>query len=233
MKTILFAAALACAMPAFADARDGMATAEQAGFDAYLASPAYAARLGDLVTMAKPVFFAGCETLAQEKPGTIVLKPVHMGSDGAPKDGMWKSSVPVNGCGKGRIVNAFFLVGGDNKVHFLLTHPGTTMADPTLQRDTVMYVQMAAVGKSRDCKTRNIVNTRFVPVAAPSEDSKTGAALLQVVPTGPQLNEVWTVDACGKFLEVPVHYLKSMTGTTITASDAEVVEITPEQAAKP
>jgi hypothetical protein len=233
MKTILFLAALACAMPAFADARDGMAEAERAGFDAYLASPVYAARLADLVAKAKPLFFAGCETLAQEKTGTIVLTPVHMGTDGIPKDGKWKSSVLVNGCGKERIVNAFFVVGGDSKVHFILTYPGTTLADPTLQRDTVMYVLMAAMTKSMDCKKQTVINTRFVSFGEASEQSKTAAAIQQAVPAGGEMREVWAVDACGKFLEVTVRFLKNAAGTTISASNKDVVEITPEQAAKP
>lgn len=220
-------AALLFALPAFAQD-----AALPAAFQAYLDSPAYASRLSDLVAMAKKSHFPSCDALTTGPAAYKVLKPVRMGEDGVPKGGMWKASLLVQGCGKARIINAFFFVGKGHKVFFAQAIPGTTKGDFRLQSDTVRYVLMAASVHNKDCKTNAITNSRFERLEPANDTAKTGAALLGVQLAGRQWREAWTVASCGRFFEVSVRYLTDTTGTTINASSKDVVEISPEDAAK-
>jgi hypothetical protein len=229
ISTIL-AAAIAIGVPAMADDSDTMSPATVKAFAAYLESPSFAGRLADMVAMAKSSQFSGCDSVTTGAPSSIVVATVKMGPDGIPVDGVWKTSLYMDGCGTSRQTNAFFIVNNEKKIFFLLEVPGTSRGDFQLQKDTVMYVRMAAVQKSMDCKGTKIVNSRFDGTV--TDGPKPGVVLQQAMAQHIPWREIWTVDACGKFLEVGIDYSAGFPGTTIRASSQDVTEITAEQAAK-
>jgi hypothetical protein len=238
MKTLLLKSLL-CAVTGFfvlaatsyADPADEMSRSDTKGFNAYLASPAFDARQADFVKMAKGAFFKTCETVTLGERQVRLIKPVRIGDDGQPSDGVWKVSLSADGCGTARLLNAFFLAA-QKKVVFLLTYPGTTDADPVLQRDTVMYVLTAASlqGAKCDVKTSLIINTHYdgeeklSPAPGPAGD-KLGLANVQK-------NETWTAEVCGHFYAVKVKYVRNLLGTNISTSNKEVTEISAEEARK-
>jgi len=193
-----------------------------ASFDKYLSSPAFASRLSDALAMARKTHFASCESFKTAAPQILILPPVTMGDDGLPKSGQWKVSVAAEGCGKSRLMNVFFVVGKDNMVHFLLAAPGTTQGEFILQRDTVMYVMLATVKQTKDCKGAVITDTRFDAVD-PLPANITGP---NGVPTQykKSWHETWTVEGCGHFYDVRVDYLNGTGGTTIMTSSDNVAE---------
>lgn len=195
-------------------------------FQTYLQSPAFASRLSDMEAKAKDTSFKGCDTVKAGEARFVVVEPVTM-RDGVPKDGMWKASVPMEGCGTTRVINAFFVVGKEGKIFFLLAAAGSTRGDARLQRDTVMYVVMAGAEATRDCKEKaKIIDTRF-----DTENPVPGSLTLgdRTVAFRKSWHETWTMEACGRVYDVGVDYLSDATGTTITASSANVVERVPVQ----
>jgi len=217
--------------PAWADPQDDMSLADKKGFDSYLSSPAYAGRLSDMLKNAKTASFSGCENVTTDAPRIVVIKPIKVGPESTPIAGVWKVTVPAQGCGKSRLINAFFVVGKENKVFFLLTIPGTSRGDPQLQKDTLFYVFMASARKNADCKAPSIINSRFETDEKPSVIANAPPQFKSLV-FDRQSRETWSVEACGRFFEVPVHYMHSTAGTTITAAESEVVEVTKDQADK-
>lgn len=223
---ILFSAAC---LTVLAAAQAGAEPALPAPFQKYLDSPAFASRLSDALAMAKTTHFADCGTFKASAPRIVPLSQITLGDDGLPKSGQWKVSAAAEGCGKARIVNFFFVVGKDDKVFFVQAIPGTTRGDFRLQSDTVMYVLMAAVKQTKDCKGASISDTRFDSEDPLPDGKSAGGIALQFQKSW---HETWTIDGCGHFYDVRVDYLLGPAGTTIMASDKNVTE-RPSPDAKP
>lgn len=220
---------LSCA--SYAGPADEMSRSDTKGFNAYLASPAFDSRQADFVKMAKDAFYKTCETVTLGERQVQLAKPVRIGDDGQPSEGVWKVSVPADGCGTARLLNAFF-IANPKKVVFLLTYPGTTQADPFLQRDTVMYVLTAASLQDTKCdgKNRLIINTHYdgeekLSLSPSPAQEKLGLA-------NSQKNETWIAEICGHFYAVKVKYIPNLLGTNISTSNKEVSEISAEEARK-
>jgi len=142
-----------------------------------------------------------------------VYQPAIFDRDAHILSGAWKQVVAESGCGENRLLNVFLMV--DNKEHMLKVFPvlpGTTHADPLLQKDSMIYVAMASVQpEDKECKTQYVSDTEFLKEAGkPMEGVKT-----------PPWDELWTMSICTKKAQVTMHFIPDKTGTTIRASMQE------------
>jgi len=87
--------------------------------------------------------------------------------------------------------------------------PGTSIADPILQRDAVPYAMtgMAAIAP-KDCKESPAINTKFKSWDSGELPDAKG-------PGRRPWKEEWTVRLCGVSGVVPIHFVPDATGTTI------------------
>lgn len=140
----------------------------------------------------------------------LVFKPMAFDSSGGPIAGILKYPVKEDGCGITRILNVFVIVQGPRQVAtvpFLL--PGTTHADPGLQKDAVQYAGAAAavlVGKNEECKIKYFADTEFLEQEAPVPGAKVSP-----------WRERWTMIQCSKKLIIPMRFIPDATGTQIVS----------------
>lgn len=158
--------------------------------------------------------FQRCPTLVSTGSTVTVLKPPIFAADGYPTSGVWKQSFPVSGCGNDTSINFFFFGHPDEKITSLIAAPGDTHADPTLQRDTMGYVMIAARTQAPDCNAPHLRTTHFDGGLG----DQAGAAKAQTAPSG--WRETWTISACGRLLAIPVTFVPDATGTRIFASNS-------------
>jgi hypothetical protein len=135
-------------------------------------------------------------------------------------DGAWKQVVDEEGCGVRRILNVLvFAQGQSASVEPLL--PGTTRADPILQRDAVKFAVQAAAtvseGREVNCQIGYVADTEFI-----EQESVTleGAK-------GPSWRELWTLVSCAHKMQIPVHFIPDSTGTSISAGPNTAIKVIP------
>jgi hypothetical protein len=92
--------------------------------------------------------------------------------------------------------------------------PGTTAADPLLQREGLRLALMAVKDAAPGCERVAVNDTRADPSAGPAL-GRSGAARRPWV-------EVWTLSACGRAFAVPVRFAPGRDGTEITVDPSAV-----------
>jgi hypothetical protein len=138
---------------------------------------------------------------------------------GKPVSGRWQVVSRVEGCGVSKVVNLQYGFGANGQLIRLATLPGTTMADPTLQRDALTY---AATGMAKlapsGCKDFKYLDTAFEafgpasPTAQPNQPSRTWT-------------EKWMVRACGVDGIVRMYFVPNATGTSVSVKPDETVRV--------
>jgi hypothetical protein len=172
-------------------------------------STSYQAYIARLFSSLPSDVFQRCPTLVSNGSTVTVLKPPTFAADGYPTSGAWKQSFRVTGCGNDTSINFYFFGHPDEKITSLIAAPGDTHADPTLQRDTIVHVMIAAGAQARDCNAPHLRTTHFDGPL----DAQAGAARVQTALSG--WRETWTISACGRLLAVPVTFVPDATGTRI------------------
>ena len=128
--------------------------------------------------------------------------------------GSWKEQVKEAGCGAPRTLNALTTASPAGlDVQPLL--PGTTIADPTLQADSVPFAANALGAMPQGCEQGGVTDTRFVAMegSAPGVLPTTGQALHP-------WTELWTLQACAKRVQVQMRFTPDATGTGIASAPA-------------
>ena len=163
-----------------------------------------------------------CPTAQYSVEGKFIpYRPVNLDSTGKIASGAWKQVVVEQGCGIKRVLNVLVSVQDSNTVSIAPLLPGTTHADPILQKDAVRYaVQSLATvpgGREENCRIGYVANTEFV-----EEGSSTlpGAK-------GPSWRELWTLASCTQKMLVPVGFIPDPTGTTISARPNTAINVMP------
>ncbi|HEY2526913.1 MAG TPA: hypothetical protein VGJ20_03030 [Xanthobacteraceae bacterium] len=152
-----------------------------------------------------------------ETSRALVLSPPQVDGSGKLIAGAWLQSVIATGCGTSRQLNMLTSAQPDGTLRRIALLPGTTIADPQLQRDGIQFA-MGGVGQLMppDCRREaRVVETRFVEFEGPP------ASTVQPVRAARPWREDWTVEGCGKRVVVPVHFIPDPTGTTIRTSTKE------------
>ncbi len=152
---------------------------------------------------------------------TEVLVPVELASQGV--SGRWTERWTVDRCG----VSVAYVVkfdrarDGDLDVSMqrevaegeAATVPGDTLADRTLQRDTLAFLaqrDLSEAGPEARCRVRKVVATE---VLAPLE----GGQVEGDRPIAGQWVERWTLDRCGASVGYVIRFTTTRKGTTFVA----------------
>lgn len=152
---------------------------------------------------------------------TEVLVPVELAAQGV--SGRWTERWTVDRCGAPvpYVVKFDRAPDGDLDVSMqrelpegsAAAVPGDTIADRTLQRDTLAFLaqrDLAEAGPEARCRTRKVVATA---VMAPLE----GAQVEGDRPVAGQWMERWTLDRCGASVNYVIRFNTTRKGTTFVA----------------
>lgn len=152
---------------------------------------------------------------------TEVVGAVEQGSQGV--SGRWTERWTVDRCGSRvpYLVKFARAADGDLDVTMQLetppgepaTVPGTSIADPILQRDALGFLaqrDFSAAGAEGTCDARNVIDTE---VLQPLE----GAAVQGGRPIDGRWVERWTLDRCGMPVRYVVRFSTTQKGTKFTA----------------
>jgi hypothetical protein len=139
----------------------------------------------------------------------VFVQPMVFDSSGRLTQGAWKQSVAEKGCGQNRLLNVLFWRDPNvNSMRAMPLFPGTTRADPILQKDAMPHAAMAAQWPEKDCKSGYMENTEFLKEAG---EQLEGAR-------GKPWDELWTLASCTRKARVTLHFIPDKTGTTIHTS---------------
>jgi hypothetical protein len=199
----------ACLAAGEARAQPGTMSPEAARF---IQSSAHRAAIAEAVRRQSAQLPGRCTDLVLESQfQAIVLAPIHIAADGTtPAAGAWKEQIFVVACGQRKQFNILAAVRPDGALARQALHPGTTIADPLLQRDAVLYANTGALRGAPDaCKAFAVVDTAFVAQEPPAPGDPAGKA---------PWRELWTVDACGTPVAVPLSFRPDATGTVISTT---------------
>ncbi len=128
---------------------------------------------------------------------------------GNPYSGQWRVVTWIDGCGEERIIDLMYWFPPNGTLTTTLLLPGTTLADPRLQKDAVFYAMMGMAGITpKDCKEHPVINTKF-------KNWDSGALPNAIGAIKQPWTEEWTVRLCGVTGVVPMHFVPDAHGTTI------------------
>ena len=149
------------------------------------------------------------------------FKPMAFDDSGRPIQGAWKQSVAEKGCGRELLLNVFFdLDSSSHAVKAMPLFPGTTRANPILQKDAMPHAAMAAQWPEKNCQHGYMENTEFLKeIGEPLEGT-----------TARPWDELWTLTSCTKKAKVTLHFIPDKTGTTIHTSLQETTFLPNESA---
>jgi hypothetical protein len=140
-----------------------------------------------------------------------LLKELTFNDGGAISGGAWKYAIQENGCGVSRVLNVLAVVPKPQTLSTAPLLPGTSHADPILQKDAVLYAEIAAGAPEKDCDSNFIEQTEFLKFGgAPLEGAK-----------GSPWDELWTLRGCTRRAQVVMHFIPDRTGTTISTTKTE------------
>jgi hypothetical protein len=151
----------------------------------------------------------------------VIYKQPTFDNSGTLGDGSWKQIVDEQGCGEHHTLNVWVSAQGPTNVSMVPLLPGSTHADPLLQKDAVQFAAQAAAtvpgGREPNCKIGYVADTEFI-----EQESVTleGAK-------GPSWRELWTLVSCTQKMLVPIHFIPDSTGTTISAGPSSAIRVVP------
>lgn len=155
-----------------------------------------------------------CGSATYIETSRTVLSPPQIDGTGKLIGGTWVQRVIAAGCGMRRQLNILTLAQRDGALRRTALLPGSTIADPLLQRDAIQYALLQAHRLiPPDCRQARVFETRFVEFEGTPLSTVHGRVARP-------WREDWKVEGCGKRVVVPVHFVPHPTGTTIRAKGA-------------
>lgn len=200
---VIVAVSAPIAAPAAADDAGRMQAFTRSDFYLDLAERAIAAL--------PPEVFRKCPGLVSNGSKVTILKPVAFGAGGRPNAGSWLQSYPVSGCGNDTTLNFWFSATADENIHTLIGVPGSTHADPLLQRDARKYVDVGAAVVARGCKAFVVTNSRFEGFGLANPPTPDPGPGDRYRPWW----ETWTLVGCNRTIDVPIDFQPDAKGTLI------------------
>ena len=190
-------------------------------FSKYLFSEVHGQLVEKALASIPQSVFHSCPELVAKPARVTALTAITIGPDGLPNSGAWKEAAPVEGCGNDTVLNFYFVVGRDGAIKGTAGFPGSTHADPALQRDALRYALIGVHLRAKECSHFDVKDTRFeghdLPfhTSFPGQDSKK---------QGAPWWETWTLVGCGRTFDVPLLFLPDATGTNIVQRSDKIVE---------
>jgi hypothetical protein len=152
--------------------------------------------------------------------GIVIDREPSFDAAGKAVAGSWRQSVEEEGCGTRRTLNVIVIAQSSGGYAALPLLPGTTRADPALQRDAFRSVVKAAANTpgapTAGCPRPYVADTEFV-----ERETRTPVAGRE-----PAWRERWTYVVCTKRLEIPVRFVPGAAGTTVSAGPSTAIKIT-------
>jgi hypothetical protein len=213
MKTLITIPALAavavlCGPPSLHAAEIPLA------FRQYVARPEHVAAVGEHARS----FIAkdpSCKLETARIVGASLLTPVTFGPDGTPTSGTWKEIMRVDGCSRSGVYNVATAVDASGGIHVFGLLPGTSIADPQLERDAIDRALIAARLKALpNCTETYVVDTAFESYA---DTANPGVEAGREARTW---RERWTVQGCAVTILVEMTFTPHPGGTGIVATPA-------------
>ncbi len=198
----------------------GAQMADGAKFKEFLASAVHKGLVSRALAALPPTVFQQCPTLKSPGSQTTVMQPISFAPDGVPNAGAWREVFPVSGCGNGTQLNFYFAAGRDGKINTTIEIPGTTRADPLLQRDAQRFANLGAGVAAKDCRKFETKNSRFEAFGLRNPPTPDPGPNTRLRPWW----ETWTLIGCGRTFDVPISFVPDQTGTQIIQSARDVVE---------
>jgi hypothetical protein len=156
-----------------------------------------------------------CENAAFAITGLAIYQPVAVDERAQPIAGTWKQTVTAS-CGTYRLLNVITSVKAPGALISSVLLPGSTRADPQLQRDAVRYAVIASGGAPPpSCHQAYVADTKFVDVEGQADPN------LPPARRSPPWKEEWTMIACERHSIVTLHFVPDATGTLIHAGQRE------------
>jgi hypothetical protein len=144
-----------------------------------------------------------------------LLAPIQFDSAGQLQAGAWRETVIASGCNGSRLFNVL-TVGANQGATVLSLLPGTTAADPLVQRQALPKVLATPAFGGASCAERLVTDTAFLGTEGP----------LLPIPShnfvGRAWHETWTVWACGKFYDTPVLFTPSDKGVEVAVDAGQI-----------
>jgi hypothetical protein len=178
----------------------------------FLQSQHYKAFISRDLARLPPTVFRNCAGLVSGNSQITIIEPVSFDQNGVPASGRWRHAFPVRGCGNDTVLNFFFVARPGGQIASLIGLPGTTLADPLLQRDALTFATTAAGIFTKTCTSFDVTNTRFEAFGLSTPATADPGAGAHFRPWW----ETWTLVGCGRSLAVPMNFVPDSTGTQVT-----------------
>lgn len=168
-----------------------------------------------------PLVFGACPSMTFKSTSLTVLAIPQFDAAGAMRSGAVREVWTGEGCPDRKPVLNIWVYGqpqGTPRV--IASFPGTSMADPRLQRDFLTPAMSAAGLAVPECKKFDVVDTRFgafegtSPKTMPGRDAR-------------MWREDWILRGCDKNVKVVLHFAPDGTGTGGRILSGETQTLTP------
>ncbi len=181
-----------------------------------LTTPEHRAALLRAAHAVEPPGAPACPDANYHTTGAIaILVPPRLDASGKVVQGVWKEGIRAEGCGPSRLLNAMTQVQPDGALQTTPLLPGTTIADPQLQRDSVQYAAAGMGSMPPGCNQGEVVDTSYIGLEGMPPGTQ------QPANASPKAwTELWTLEACGKRAAVTMQFTPDATGTAIHAAAA-------------
>ena len=147
-----------------------------------------------------------------------LLKPVTFNAAGLPVSGQWVEHVLLKSCKKVKLFNVHMQVDANGKPHGQVMFSGNTTADLDLQGQAMKSVVRASKSLiAPTCATEMVVDTLHLGFEGVAVNGAKSAPF----------RELWAVDACGKKVQVTLHFIPDAKGIAIVVKPEESRVIAP------
>lgn len=191
-------AALLAVGPMTAHAQQG---GDNEAFKSYVTSPAYKARIRELVVANEKLIAPDCQDIAPvERANLTVYKDILI-SGGHPAGGLWVDRIKMRRCGQTALQSVLFqAVSGFDEPRSQMLAPGDTKANPPLQ--SIIMAEIAKRVMEAGCRqqflvTGTAVSQEIVPISLGAD---------KVIKDGEWI-EAWQLRACDRPLEISVRLI--------------------------
>lgn len=192
------------------------ALADDERYSAFLKDPVLRQNIINAAAKSTVILQNPCPTAQYSVATTpIILKPMDFDSAGLATAGMVRFPVKEEGCGIARLLNVLVWTQGPGAAGTSPLAPGSTIADPILQKDAggrAYDAAMRAALPDAACRIKYLADTEFVDRQNSAEDPSKLVSW----------REKWTIVLCNKKVIVPIRFTPDSTGTAILAGGSEM-----------
>jgi hypothetical protein len=162
---------------------------------------------------------SGCATPPTLDAANVVIGTPPTFKAGKPVSGTWRVITRLSACGQAKNFSLLYAFAPNGQLLRLGMLPGSSAADPILQRDALIYANTAMSRLAPPgCKDFKYLDTAFEAFGAPGAN----------VPAGREARpwtEKWKVRACGVEGIVKLYFTPDATGTAISARLDETIPV--------